>query len=82
MSGQVVSMEAAHTVNLESKFVLDTMVYGFWAWGEVEMKSMQNSLGKFRMNYHISFTGHPSEEPDFFEVVVPLIVKTWKYKGL
>jgi hypothetical protein len=81
-SGQVVPMEYSFTIHTQAEHILDTMLHSFWAWGEVEMESMRNSLGKLRVDYHISFTGHPYEKPDFFEMIVPLIVKTRKYKGL
>jgi len=74
-------MKTSYAVRTESEYALDTMVHLFWAWGEVEMKSMLNSVGKLRVDYHISFTGHPYEKPDFFEMIVPLIVKTREYKG-
>ena len=81
-SGLVVPMDTSYTINTQAEYTLDTMVHLFWAWGEVEMDIMRNSVGKLRVDYHISFTGHPYEEPDSFEVIVPLIVKTRKYKGL
>ena len=81
-SGLVVPMETTYTVHAQAGYALDTMTHLFWAWGEIEMKSMRNSVGKLRVDYHISFTGHPYEEPDHFEMIVPIIVKTRQYKGL
>ncbi len=80
-TGQVVPMCRSYSAHTQAEYLFDTMVHYFWAWGEVEMESMQNSVGKLRVDYHFSFTGHPYEEPDFFEIAVPLIVKTRQYKG-
>lgn len=81
-SGQIVPMETSYTIHTQAEYVLDTMVHLFWAWGEIEMESMRNSVGKLRLDYHISLTGHPSEKPDSFETIIPLVVKTRVYKGL
>ena len=75
-------MEWSYSAHAKAEYALDTMVHSFWAWGEVGMKTMRDSVGKFRLDYHISFTGHPYEKPDFVEFVVPLIVKSFEYKGL
>ena len=80
-SGQVVTMEHAFTVDTQAEYAFDTMVHKFYAQGEVKMESMRNSVGKLRVDYHISFTGHTCEEPDFFEMTVPLVVITMEYRG-
>lgn len=80
-SGDVVPLERSYSMNTQADYVFDTMVHYFWAKGVADIP-LRNSVGKLRVDYHISFTGHPYEEPDFFELPVPLIVKTRQYKGL
>lgn len=75
-------METTYTIDTMAEYKLNTMTHWFWAWGERSQKSMRNSVGKLRVDYHISFTGHPTEEPDYFEMVVPLVVKSYRYTGL
>ena len=65
--------EVSFTDDLECKYQYHTMVHGFWASGTTEMRRLENSVGKLRLNYWLSFTDHPSEEPDFVEYVVPII---------
>lgn len=81
-SGQLVEMDTNYTVKIQAEYLFDTMVHLFWASGVVEMETMRDSVGKLRIDYHISFTGHPEEKPTFFEMTVPLIVRTRTYKGL
>ncbi|MBU4295270.1 MAG: hypothetical protein KJ862_05205 [Proteobacteria bacterium] len=81
-SGLVVPMDTSYTIRTQAEYVMETMAHLFWASGEAELESMCNSVGKLRLDYHISFTGHPDENPDFFETIVPLVVRTRKYKRL
>jgi hypothetical protein len=65
--------EVSITDNLECKYQQNTMVYGFWASGITDMKKLENGVGKLRLNYWLSITGHPSEEPSFVDFVVPIV---------
>lgn len=80
-SGDVVPLERSYSMNSQADYVFDAMVHYFWAKGVADIP-LRNSVGKLRVDYHISFTGHSYEEPDFFELPVPLIVRTRQYKGL
>lgn len=51
----------------------ETMVHGFWAAGVSPLSIAEVKVAKLRLDYHISFTGHPSEAPDRFEVTVPVV---------
>ncbi len=57
------------------RYCLETMVHDFWASGVADLKTIENGVGTLRLDYHISFTGHESEEPNFIETVVPLVRK-------
>ncbi len=81
-SGSVIPLETTYTVHTQAEYELDTMIHLFWASGEHEIVPLRNSVGKLRVDYHISFTGHQYEKPEHFEMIVPLIVKSYKYKGL
>ncbi len=65
--------DVAFAVDMECEYQLDTMVHTFWASGITEMDVLKFSIGKLCVNFLISFTGHPSEEPDSVEYIVPLI---------
>lgn len=52
---------------------MGVMMHDFWAAGTSELKIIANDIGKLRIDYHLSFTGHPYEEPDYIEMLVPLI---------
>ncbi len=54
-------------------YEMETMVHGFWAYAISKLYIAKHSVCLLRMDYHISFTGHPSEEPKFIEILVPLI---------
>lgn len=80
-SGKVIEFEQiSYTEDTQAEFVLDTMVHWFWASAVTDMEVIRNSVGIFRMDYLVSFTGHPTEEPDFFEAIVPLIRKPTVYE--
>ena len=49
------------------------MMHDFRAFGIASLNVIKDDVGVLRLDYHISFTGHPSEEPDFIQVHVPLV---------
>ena len=71
--------EVSFTDDLECKYQNNTMVHGFWASGTTEIRKIENGVGKLRLNYWLSFTGHPSEEPDFVDYVVPIVRRRTVY---
>ena len=79
-SGEVVVFnDISYTDALTCKYELETMVYDFWASAIADMQQIKDGIAKLRLDYRISFTGHPSESPKFFEAVVPLIKRTSIY---
>ena len=62
--------------SIECAYEMDTMVHDFWASAVTNIKTIEHVVGTLRLDYHISFTGHPYEEPTFLETVVPLIDRT------
>ena len=71
--------EVSYTSLLVCEYTQNQMVHGFGASGQRAMKEIKNSVGKLRLDYHISFTGHPSEESDFKEYMVPVIKRPSVY---
>ena len=61
-------------------YALETMVHDFRARAESNINIIEDGIGKLRLDYHISFTDHPYEEPSFLEIVVPLVAVRSKYK--
>ena len=49
------------------------MVHEFWANGVADLATIKNGIGTLRVTYRLSFTGHPCEGYEFFDVVVPLV---------
>jgi len=73
-SGEVVVFDqVSFTEDLTCKYEMETMVHGFWASAIADMPVIKDTVARLRVDYHLSFTGHPSETPAFFEAVVPLI---------
>lgn len=58
------------------KYEMETMVHDFWASAVTDVKTIKHVVGILRLDYHISFTGHPYEKPNFLETVVPLVDRT------
>ena len=54
-------------------YAFDTMVHSFKASTITNLTDIPDKIGLLELFYHISFTGHPAEEPDNFEIVVPII---------
>jgi hypothetical protein len=76
-SGQVIPFDdVSFTEDLTCKIEMGTMVHDFWAAGTARMPVIKTGLGRLRLDYHISLTGHPSERPAHFEAVVPVVRRT------
>lgn len=79
-SGQEIEFdEVAYTEDTEAEYKLNTMVHGFWASAVTDMNTIRNTVATFRMDYHLSFTGHEYETPEYFEAVVPLVRRSTVY---
>jgi len=57
-------------------YAMNTMIHGFWAATAAPIQLARNKAGNLRVDYHFSFSGHPCEKPECFEIVVPLIDRT------
>ncbi len=55
------------------------MVHDLTASGEKSIRDICDTVGNLRLDYHISFTGHPSEEPSSKSYVVPIIRRKTAY---
>ena len=76
-SGEVIVFDKiSYSDDLTCKYELNTMVHDFWASATTDMHPIKDSVATFRVDYRISFTGHPSEESRYFETIVPLIRRT------
>jgi hypothetical protein len=43
------------------------MVHDFWMSTYLDERKLSPCVADLRVMFHLSFTGHPSEEPEFFE---------------
>ena len=55
------------------KYEGDTMVHDFWANAVADLPTIKDGIGTLRVTYRLSFTNHPCEGYEFFDVVVPLV---------
>ena len=73
--------EVAVTEEIQCEYKLNTMVHGFCASAVIDTATIRDTVAKLRLDYHISFTGNPSEGPQCFETVVPVFVRRTVYGG-
>lgn len=59
----------------DSRYEYGVMLHDFWAWGIGKLDAVRDGIGKLRLDYRISFTGHPYEAPDYIELPVPLLAR-------
>lgn len=57
-------------------FSQNIMVYKFTGSGAIELKEFKNTICLLTMKYHVSFTGHSSEEENSISYYVPVIVQS------
>lgn len=79
-----VRLECSYSVDCVAEYSHETMLHNFKAWGSSNEISLTRgvTLATLRTDYHISFTGHPAEEPQYTVCVVPVVLKTETYKGM
>lgn len=70
--GEIVDMTTGYCADRECPMALSAMLHYFEVSGVVDPQRYNTGLGLLRVDYHINFTGHPSEEPECLEIVVPL----------
>lgn len=73
-SGQVIEFKEI-SLSYDSRYKCGVMLHDFWAWGIGRLDVIHDSIGKLRLDYHISFTGHHYEAPDYIELPVPLLAR-------
>ena len=56
-----------------SRYNLGVMMHDLWAAGVGRVRVLRKDIGILRFGYHLSFTGHPAEEPVEVEMAVPLL---------
>jgi hypothetical protein len=57
----IVFEEISFSEDLICKHQLNTMVHDLWASASADIKEIRNGVGKLRIDYRISFTGHEAE---------------------
>jgi len=65
--------DISYLVDIICKYSFNTMVHNFYASTITNLNDIEQSLALLKVKYHISFTGHPCEEPDSFKRIVPII---------
>lgn len=63
---------SVHTI-CEDAF--QVMAHNFQASTVTGFSDIKRCLARLRVSYLISFTGHPYEEPDYFEKIVPIVIR-------
>lgn len=63
----------SYTDLLECAHQHNTMVHGFLAAGVTEMAELKSGVGKLRLTYWLSFTGHSTEKPQSIQYFVPIV---------
>ena len=76
-SGHVIEFESV-SWSEDSRYELDVMMHDLWAVFIGDVGKVRDGVGRLWLDYHISFTGHPSEEPGRFEALVPVLDRSWK----
>lgn len=61
-------------------YEMETMVHGFWASSILEMEKIKDTVGELTLNYYLSFTGHPYENPESICYIVPVIKRSTVYE--
>lgn len=61
------------SISVNCIYGFETMVYSFRASTVTRYKKITGRVGLLELYYHISFAGHQSEEPEQFELAVPII---------
>lgn len=70
---QVAFDEITFSDDLALRHELQTMAHRFDATAVSPVPKRKSGLATLRLDYHLSFTGHPSETPKHSELVVPVI---------
>ena len=65
--------DISYSVAIVCEYSFNTMVHNFYASTVTNLNDINQSLALLKVIYHISFTGHPCEEPESFEKIVPII---------
>lgn len=60
----------------DCRYELETMIHGFCASAVTSLPVLKYKAARLVFDYHISFTGHPCEEPASISLIVPLVNRT------
>lgn len=62
-------------------YAMDTMVHDLSASGLLQIdKKFESTVGRLTLDYHLSFTGHDTEEPASISYIVPVIKRSTVYE--
>jgi hypothetical protein len=64
----------AHTE--DCAYEMGHMIHEFWASAVTDLPVSRYKAAKLTIDYHLSFTGRPTELPSSIELVVPLVNRT------
>lgn len=74
MSGEIITLpNVSYSDWTFGKYDGETMVHDFWANGVADLPTIKDGIGTLRVTYRLSFTNHPYEGYESFDVVVPLV---------
>lgn len=71
-NGEKIELEDI-SISVDCIYGFETMVHSFKAATVTNYKNNIGEVGLLELYYHISFVSHPSEEPEQFELSVPII---------
>lgn len=72
--GEVVPLDEI-SFSHDSVYDLGVMVHDLWASGVVPLELLKDGVARLRLDYRISFTGHDEVEPNYIDVLVPLVAR-------
>jgi len=61
-------------------YAMETMVHDLSGSGILEIDKIESTVGRLTLNYHLSFTGHDTEEPASISYIVPVIKRSTAYE--
>lgn len=74
--GKVIDLDSLSFTD-NCSYALGNMIHGFWATAIADPSIRKHKAAKLTIEYHLSFTGHSTEEKQEFSMVVPLIDRTY-----
>jgi hypothetical protein len=83
LPGQTEIEARSMSVNVGCTYSEDVMIHGLHAEFMLPYHKLRKSVAHLRMMFHVSFTGHPTEEPTYIErkTVIVLVPDSWTSYG-